>query len=141
MLVDTEDDLPDVSDTLFAVCSHGGCEATLEEAQRSIFRDIHDDLVTAVRVHEPLKRDLSAHPLVLEWLSESLERRRFVVVAFNVRKPLWDMVLVELDQVGGAQQLPCCLAMQAGRPIIHSDIAFCHALASAASDWVLFRRA
>ena len=139
MLVEVEDDLPDVSDNLFAVCPHGGCEEELQAAQRPVFREIHDDLVTAVRVIEPLKRDLSAHPLVLEWHSLSLQKRRFVVVAFHIRKPPWDMVLVELEEAGDSEELPFCLAVQLGRQSIHSDIAFCHELARAASDWVLFR--
>ena len=139
MLVEAEDDLPDVSDNLFAVCPHGGCEEELQAAQRPVFREIHDDLVTAVRVIEPLKRDLSAHPLVLEWHSLSLQKRRFVVVAFHIRKPPWDMVLVELEEAGDSEELPFCLAVQLGRQSIHSDIAFCHELARAASDWVLFR--
>ena len=139
MLVEAEDDLPDVSDNLFAVCPHGGCDEELQAAQRPVFREIHDDLVTAVRVIEPLKRDLSAHPLVLEWHSLSLQKRRFVVVAFHIRKPPWDMVLVELEEAGDSEELPFCLAAQLGRQSIHSDIAFCHELARAASDWVLFR--
>ena len=139
MLVEAEDDLPDVSDNLFAVCPHGGCEEELQAAQRPVFREIHDDLVTAVRVIEPLKRDLSAHPLVLEWHSLSLQKRRFAVVAFHIRKPPWDMVLLELEEAGDSEELPFCLAVQLGRQSIHSDIAFCHELARAASDWVLFR--
>ena len=139
MLVEAEDDLPDVSDNLFSVCPHGGCDEELQAAQRPVFREIHDDLVTAVRVIEPLKRDLSAHPLVLEWHSLSLQKRRFVVVAFHIRKPPWDMVLVELEEAGDSEELPFCLAVQLGRQSIHSDIAFCHELARAASDWVLFR--
>lgn len=132
--METEDDLPDVSDNLFAVCPHGGCEDMLEDEQRSTFREIHDDVVTAMRVHEPLKRDLCAHPLVLEWHSSSLQTRRFVAVAFNIRKPPWDMVLVELKEVGDSERLPFSLVVEVGRRFIHSDIAFCHELARAASN-------
>ena len=76
---------------------YGGCEALLGEEERIAFREFHHDLVTAVRVHEPLKRDLSAQPLVLQWVSEASGQRRHVVVAFNVRRPPWDMVLLQLE--------------------------------------------
>ena len=96
-LVEAEEDLPDTSDNLFALCPYGGCEALLSEEQRIAFREYHDDLVTAVRVYEPLKRDLSAQPLVLQWVSEASSQRRHVAVAFNVRRPPWDMVLLQLE--------------------------------------------
>ena len=84
--VGEDEDLPDVSDCLFSVCPWGGCEASLREDERTIFSEVHEDLVTAVRVHEPLKRDLSAHPLVLQWCSPASGKQKYIVVAFNVRK-------------------------------------------------------
>ena len=145
-LVEAEEDLPDTSDNLFALCPYGGCEALLSEEQRIAFREYHDDLVTAVRVYEPLKRDLSAQPLVLQWVSEASSQRRHVAVAFNVRRPPWDMVLLQLE-VSSAHchyELPVVLKPrreqgQFCQSLLRSDIELCHELAKDASDWVLFR--
>lgn len=45
--VGEDEDLPDVSDSLFSVCPWGGCEASLREDERTVFREVHEDLVTA----------------------------------------------------------------------------------------------
>ena len=145
-LVEAEEDLPDTSDNLFALCPYGGCEALLGEEQRIAFREFHDDLVTAVRVYEPLKRDLSAQPLVLQWVSEASSQRRHVVVAFNVRRPPWDMVLLQLEvpSTHCHYELPVVLKPkreqgQFCQSLLRSDVEFCHELAKDANDWVLFR--
>ena len=131
---------------MFSVCPPAGCEASLEEEERLAFHELHADLVTAVRTHEPLKRDLSAHPLALQWWSQSLQQNRFAVVAFHVRKPPYDMVLLELDALGRSPGEDGRFPLQVQKiggghclSLIRSDIDFCHELARAASDWVLYR--
>lgn len=118
----------------------------MQDAEVQAFREIHDDLVTAVRVHEPVKRDLSAHPLVLQWCSRQTRQQKHVVVAFNVRKPPWDVVMLQLETLDAhnGRHCPFVLRMQSPPAVfslqsLRSDIEFCHALAREASDWVLFR--
>ena len=118
----------------------------LGEEERIAFREFHHDLVTAVRVHEPLKRDLSAQHLVLQWVSEASGQRRHVVVAFNVRRPPWDMVLLQLEvpSTHCQYELPMVLKPkreqgQFCKSLLRSDVEFCHELAKDANDWVLFR--
>ena len=118
----------------------------LGEEERIAFREFHHDLVTAVRVHEPLKRDLSAQPLVLQWVSEASGQRRHVVVAFNVRRPPWDMVLLQLEVPSTHCQYELPMALKPKREqgqfcksLLRSDVEFCHELAKDANDWVLFR--
>ena len=142
-LIETDDDLPDASDSLFSVCPHGGCEASLGEDELQVYREIHDDLVTAVRAHEPLKCDLSAHPLILQWRSSSKQQQRFAAVAFNVRKAPWDMVMLQLEPQSDSDgsRCPFVLKMQRGHGVrfLRSDIEFCNELARSASDWALFK--
>ena len=139
-LVKAEEDLPDTSDNLLALCPYGGYEALLSEEQRIAFREYHDDL----GVYELLKRDLSAQPLVLQWVSEASSQRRHVAVAFNVRRPPWDMVLLQLE-VSSAHchyELPVVLKPrreqgQFCQSLLRSDTELCHELAKDASDWVV----
>lgn len=143
-LVEADDDLPDASDSLFSVCPRNGCEAMLSAEQRLVFHDVHEDLVTAVRVHEPLKRDLSAHPLLLQWKSPTTGRAKFIAVAFNVRKPPWEMVLLQLEPSTGTDRCPFVLTLkqEAGEfcpSLLRSDMELCHELAREASDWGLHR--
>ena len=143
--VGEDEDLPDVSDSLFSVCPWGGCEASLREDERTVFREVHEDLVTAVRVHEPLKRDLSAHPLVLQWCSPASGKQKYIAVAFTVRKPLWDMVMFQLEPLNGHNGLDCPFVLELegqdrgfSLQSLRSDMEFCMDLAREASDWLLF---
>ncbi|CAJ1375808.1 unnamed protein product [Effrenium voratum] len=144
-LIETDDDLPDASDSLFSVCPHGGYEASLGEDELQVYREIHDDLVTAFRAHEPLKRDLSAHPLILQWRSSSKQQQRFAAVAFNVRKAPWDMVMLQLEPQSDSDgsRCPFVLKMQRGRGVrlLRADIEFCNELARSASEMRQIQRA
>ena len=140
-----DEDLPDVSDSLFSICPQGGCEASLNEDERKVFRDVHEDLVTAVRVHEPLKRDLSAHPLVLQWVSPASGKQTYIVVAFNVRKPPRDMVMFQLEPLNGHNGLDCPFVLELesqhrrfSLQSLRSDMELCMTLAREASDWLLY---
>ena len=131
-----DEDLPDVSDSLFSVCPWGGCEASLREDERTVFREVHEDLVTAVRVHKPLKRDLSAHPLVLQWCSPASGKQKYIVVTFNVRKPLWDMAMFQLEPLNGHNSLDCPFVLELegqdrgfSLQSLRSDMEFCMDLA------------
>ena len=97
------------------------------------------------RVHEPLKRDLSAHPLVLQWCSPASGKQKYIVVAFNVRKPLWDMVMFQLEPLNGHNGLDCPFVLELegqdrgfSLQSLRSDMEFCMDLAREASDWLLF---
>ena len=131
-----DEDLPDVSDSLFSVCPWGGCEVSLREDEWTIFREVHEDLVTVVRVHEPLKRDLSAHPLVLQWCSPASGKQKYIAVAFTVRKPLWDMVMFQLEPLNGHNGLDCPFVLELegqdrgfSLQSLRSDMEFCMDLA------------
>lgn len=144
--VDAAEDLPEISDTLFSVCPRGGCEAHLSPEQRAAFHALHSALVTAVRVHEPVRRDLSASPLVLQWRSPSTGDCVQIVVAFNVRKAPWDMVLLQLSkEPPGAEAAPYTMQLTPAAAdaqhscVTRSDMDLCRELAEKASDWRLFR--
>ena len=101
---DEDEDLPDASDSLFSVCPRGGCEATLPEDERNAFREIHEDLVTAVRVRKPLKRSSAAMAINRQAAS---------------RKPLlwpsqaaWDLVLFQLERLDGHNGLDCHFVLE-----------------------------
>ena len=128
---------------MFAVCPRGGytCMLTAEQQQQH-FNFLYNGVCTIVRKCEPSRKSISSDPLILRFVSNTLNASEYSLVCFSTRSYPMEIAFAQLfgaasseskynltlRGVGGRSRLDCV-----------DEQVFCVSLARRACDWEMMQ--
>ena len=123
---------------MFAVCPRGGCTCILTaEQQQQHFNFLYNGVCTIARKCEPSRKSISSDPLILRFVSNTLNASEYALVCFSTRSYPMEIALLSSSEskynltlrgVGGRSRLDCV-----------DEQVFCVSLARRACDWEMMQ--